>query len=268
MARLLPRFLPLVALFLAAPALGGHPSVTPPDYATAAAKGPQGILEATDSIHFGYRTMEVESELSVHEGGEAPGTPGRLIRIHMWQDGPKRLIRMTYPPEVKGMGIFVKDSETMYVYVPEFDKVRLAASHARRQTFLGSDFNYDDMAMSALAPNYDASLQSETADEVTLLLKAKAGVAQAYPKLILTIDKKTLQLKRQQYFDESDRHVRTQERSEMKTFDHPEYGVQTVIKMIDHTNHDHSTTMTMSSFKADHEIPAKLFSKRTLVRGE
>lgn len=257
-----------VALALALPArpaAAGHPSVDPPDYAEVARGGAQAILAKTDEIHFGYRTQEVEATLNVFEGD---GTPGRVIKMVMHQDGPKRLIRMLDPPEVKGMGILIKDRDTMYVYVPEFDKVRRVASHARKQTFLGSDFNYEDMAMSRLSDDYVAEIEKETPEEVTLLLKARPDRSPAYPKLRVVVDRKTVQMKRQEYFDEDGRHVRTQERSEMKAFGGADYAVQSRIKMIDHTNHDHHTILQMSDFKADHEIPDRLFSKRTLVRGE
>jgi len=242
-----------------------HPSVEPPSYAEIAKGGARAILEATDTIHFGYRTQEVVATLNVFEGD---GTPGRVITIQMFQDGPKRLIRMLDPPEVKGMGILIKDRDTMYVYVPEFDKVRRIASHARKQTFLGSDFNYEDMAMARLSGDYEAEIERETADEVVMLLKAKPDRTPAYPKLRVVIDKKTVQMTRQEYFDEDGKHVRTQERSEMSAFDHPDYAVQSKIRMIEHTNKDHYTILQMTSFNADHEIPSGTFSKRTLVRGE
>lgn len=250
---------------LPVPAAARHPSVDPPKYEDVAKGGAQAILEATDQIHFGYRTQEVVATLNVFEGD---GTPGRVITMTMHQDGAKRLIRMLDPPEIKGMGILIKDRDTMYVYVPEFDKVRRVASHARKQTFLGSDFNYEDMAMARLSDDYLAEIEKETADEVTMLLTARADRAPAYPKLRIVVDKKTVQMKRQEYFDGDGKHVRTQERSDMKTFESPDYAVQSRIKMIDHTNHDHHTVLQMSAFKADHDIPERLFSKRTLVRGE
>lgn len=273
MLRTIPRVPALAGALLAAilvlpsvAAAGRHPSVDPPKYEDVAKGGAKAILEASDAIHFSYKTQEVDATLTVHEGGSSDA--GRVITMKMYQDGPKRLIRMLGPPEVKGMGILIKDSETMYVYVPEFDKVRLVASHARKQTFLASDFNYEDMAMAALSPDYDAEIEKETADEVVLALKAKPDRHAAYPRLRVVIDKKTVQMKRQEYFDEEGRHVRTQERSEMKAFESPDYAVQSRIKMIDHTNHDHWTELNMQAFKADHELPARLFSKRTLVRGE
>jgi outer membrane lipoprotein-sorting protein len=265
-----PRALTLLALFttLALPATAAaakHPSVEPPSYAEVARGGAQAILEMTDAIHFGYRTQEVTATLNVFEGD---GTPGRVITMQMHQDGAKRLIRMLDPPEVKGMGILIRDRDTMYVYVPEFDKVRRIASHARKQTFLGSDFNYEDMAMARLSDDYVAEIEKESDDEVVLLLKAKPDRTPAYPKLRVFVDKKTVQMMRQEYFDEDGKHVRTQERSDMNAFDHPEYAVQARIKMIDHANKGHYTILQMTAFKADHAIPERMFSKRTLVRGE
>jgi len=89
-----------------------------------------------------------------------------------------------------------------------------------------------------------------------------------YPKLRITIDKKTLQMVRQEYFEADGRHVRTQIRGNMRTWRSPDYAVQSEVKMIDHTNRDHSTTLTFSEFEAMMEVPGRFFTKRTLVRGE
>ena len=254
------------ALSASGPAVAGvkHPSVAPPSYEETAARGPQAILEATDSIHFGYETQWVDSEMQIFEHDSR--TP-RVMRLFTYQNGPRRLMRITYPPEIKGMGILVKDPETMYVYVPEFDKVRRVASHARTQTFLGSDFNYIDMAMGALSPDYVAAIESETEEEVVLALTARPERSPPYPRLRLFVSKKTLQTRRQEYFDAEDRHVRTQERGEMKTFESEDYAVQSFLKITDHTNRDHYTEMRITGFRAMHEIPLRVFSKRTLVRG-
>ena len=241
-----------------------HVSVAPPSYAEVAAKGPQAILEVTDSIHFGYRTMWVDAELRVFASGE---TKPKVIHQIMYQDGPKRMIRILAPPEIKGMGVLIKNPETMYVYVPEFDKVRRVASHARTQTFVGSDFNYTDMAMGALSPEYVAALESETEEEVVLLLTKREDRDPPYPKMRIFISKANLQMRRQEYFDAEDKHVRTQERSAMKTFESEDYGVQSMVIITDHTNRDHRTELHMSGFRAMHDIPSGVFSKRTLVRG-
>ena len=265
----LTTLLPALLLLLATSAVQAlekpHPSVHPPKYdEVLKAGGPQALVEVMDRIHFGWKTMIVDSTLSVHEPGEAKG---REAHVLMWQDGGKRLIRIVGPPEVKGLGVLIK-GDTTYVYVPEFDKVRRIATHAKKQTLLGSDFSYEDMSMGALSPDYDATLEKETAEQVILSLTKKSGSEVVYPKLRLFMDKKTCQMMKQEYFDADGRLLRTQIREGMTTFDHPEYGVQHIVKLIDHTNHDHWTQLTMSKFIADEEIPARFFSKRTLVRGE
>jgi hypothetical protein len=242
-----------------------HTSVAPPDYAEISKGGAQAILEATDEIHFGYRTMWVDSTIDVYPPGET--TPRRL-RTVMQQDGERRLIQVLEPSDVKGMGILIQDARTMYVYMPEFDDVRRVASHARKQTFLGSDFAFDDMVMSKLSPLYIARIARENDDEVVLELAAREGVDVTFPKLNLYISKRTLQMAKQEYFDERGRHARTQLRANMRTFESEDYGVQATITMIDHLNNDHRSVLSMSGFRANHDIPARVFTRRTLIRGE
>lgn len=244
-----------------------HVSVAPPKYEDVAAKGPQALLEMADRIHFGYGSQWVDTDLIVHA---ADGTVEKRAHLVMHEQGERRLIRLTAPAEVKGMGILVKDRDTMYVYVPEFDKVRRVASHARKQTFLGSDFNYDDMAMASLAPDYVATIDSETADEVVLQLKVRPERKEAvvYPALKVTISKKTCQMSKQEYYDAEGRLIRTQERSNMRTWESPDYAVQSHIKMIDHDRKGHWSELIFTGYKARHDIPDRIFRKRTLVRGE
>ncbi len=257
----------VLTMALGAPRAGladRHPSVEPPDYAKIAAKGAQAILETTDEIHFGYRTMWVDSTIEVYPPGE--DTPRRL-RTVMHQDGERRLIQILEPADVNGMGILIQDARTMYVYVPEFDETRRVATHARQQSFLGSDFAFDDMAMSRLAPHYKAEIESETDDVVVLKLTAREDADPDYPKLKLHVCKKTVQMKKQEYYDDEGRHARTQTRSRMRTFESEDYGVQSFLIMTNHLNNDHRSELTMTGFRANHDISPRVFTRRTLVRG-
>src|SRR3954471_16507972 len=99
----------------------------------------------------------------------------------------RRLGRFTAPGDVKGMGVLVENAETMYVFLPGFQRVRRMGTHIKNQTFMGSDFGFEDMSQTSFSPTFDPKVVAEDDKTITLELNAKSGKDLEFPKMRMTV---------------------------------------------------------------------------------
>ncbi len=251
--------LPLLTL-AAAQGFGG-PAYAGETLAELEAKGAQAMLEAGDKLMNHYPSQLWTFKMTVKpESGAA-----KTLRFKVWQKGGKqRLVRFLDPGEVKGMSMLTSGSSVMYVYSPQTDNVRRVASHAKRQTLLGSNLTYSDMSTEDLSKLYDASFGEKGADGLWLELTKKAGAEVSWDKLRVKVSRKTTLPEIIEYWDGGKR-VRTQERSKYEVMD----GVPTyrLVTMRDEQG-GLVTTLEMESQEVGLPLDDSLFQKRNLVRGE
>ncbi|HXG54158.1 MAG TPA: outer membrane lipoprotein-sorting protein [Vicinamibacterales bacterium] len=71
--------------------------------------------------------------------GQAPGAP----------DGDRLLLRFTYPNDIRGTGFLVWEHSTSederFLYLPSLGRVRRIAGAETQESFVGSDFTYEDI---------------------------------------------------------------------------------------------------------------------------
>jgi Outer membrane lipoprotein-sorting protein len=85
------------------------------------------------------RVLDVAT-LRGHEApGAAPGAP----------DGDRRLIRFTYPNDIRGTGFLVWEhpsaEDERFLFLPSLGRVRRIAGSEAQDSFVGSDFTYEDI---------------------------------------------------------------------------------------------------------------------------
>jgi outer membrane lipoprotein-sorting protein len=220
------------------------------------------ILERSDDFHFGYQDshLHVLTVVKDKDGSKSE------LKYEVWEKGDKRLIILSEPPDVAGMAVLTKDEDTIYVYEPEFNKVRRIASHAKKQTMFGMDYTSDETATKHLHKCYDPKIKSETESEAILVLTQKPDKDKAYPKLEITVEKnnhgattKTL------FFDEKGKKKKTEVRSKIGELGGRYLAVVTT--MTDHAK-KHSTTLIVKSAEYDKGLSDKMFTKRYLIREE
>ena len=175
----------------------------------------------------------------------------------------KQFIHFTAPGDVAGMKILMQDAKTLYVYLPEFKKVRRVAAHAMSQGFLGGEFSYKDMTETLLAPFYDAALAGHEGSETTLTLTTKDAEDTTYSKLEVVIDSKKGGVTTIRYYDGSGNHVRTQTREDWK-----KVGgelMPTKVSMANLKTGD-TTVIELSDVRVNEGVDDSLFSRRQLLR--
>lgn len=174
-----------------------------------------------------------------------------------------RLIKFIKPADVKGVGFLVKSDDEMYLFMPEFGKVRRIASHVKNDNFMGTDFSYNDMASVTYVEDYQAAVTKEEGGIIHLSLVPRKPKSTEYSKLIMFVDKSNNVPTKIEFYDKSGKlwKVMTQENIKQIT----NYWVSEKIVMKD-IKANHSTTMELGDVKFDTGLREKDFSKRKLKR--
>jgi outer membrane lipoprotein-sorting protein len=178
----------------------------------------------------------------------------------------KRLVRFSAPGDVKGMGVLVESLDTMYVFLPGFQRVRRMGTHVKNQSFMGSDFSFEDMSEIAYGHLYTPKIVGSDDKQWILELDAKPGTDLEFTTIKLCIDRTMFQPTKLEYFDATGRISKTQLRLDY-TKDSPQHYQPGKVIIIDHRRNDHSSEIVFTATKIDSGLPDDLFSVRSLMRG-
>ncbi|HZS36652.1 MAG TPA: outer membrane lipoprotein-sorting protein [Polyangia bacterium] len=225
--------------------------------------GPE-LLKKVDEALNAFKDGVFDSKLRIRE----PNGQAREYAFVTYQKTPnKRLVRFTSPGDVKGMGVLVENAETMYVFLPGFQKVRRMGTHIKNQTFMGSDFSFEDMSQLALSDTYDAKLTGKDDKSWILELTQKPGLDLEFPRVKLWADLNMFQPLRIVYMDASGKNLKEQVRDGYKQ-DSPIHWQPMRVLITDHRRNDHQSEIDFVSTKIDSGLGDDLFSVRSLVRGQ
>ena len=234
--------------------------------ARAAEPGAAEILKLTDAAHSNFKDLTIESKMIIREPGQ---DKGREFSFTTWMKGEdQRLVRFTAPGDVKGMGMLTEGRDTMYVYLPGFQRVRRMGTHLKNQTFMGSDLNYEDMNEALYTGLYEPKYIGVEGDNWVLELTLLKGKQAEFPKLKMWIDRKIHQSTKIEFYDDKGENARTSLRTGWTRDEGPgDHYSPTSVKMIDHRRNGHSTEVVLVKAKANSNLPDDLFSQRSLIRG-
>lgn len=247
--------LSLSALFTA-PAVASVP--TP---AASMAVDANKILAEVDRRAAVFEDQQYEASMKVFKGGELKKT----LQFTMTMKGlQKQFLTFTAPGDVAGMKVLMQDAKTLYVYMPEFKKVRRVAAHMQNQGFLGSTFTYEDMTQVQLSPFFNAEMGGTKGKKTTLILTPKPDVDTTYAKLELVIDSTKGGVTEIRYFDGAGTHVRTQVRDQWTKIEGANMPAR--VRMDDHKAND-STVIELRGVKVNQGVSDDQFSRRMLLRG-
>src|SRR3982751_5718707 len=109
-------------------------------------------------------------------------------------DGDRLLIRFTYPNDIRGTGFLVwehpKTDDERFLFLPSLGRVRRIAGSEAQESFVGSDFTYEDISGRKF-DDYTYMLINETAANgtaYTLESLAKDPNAK-FPRVVSTVRK-------------------------------------------------------------------------------
>lgn len=248
---------PLVlALLVLAPVLSA--TVAP---ATAVAADGNAVLAAIDGRAEAFRDQRYTASMEIRRGGKAQKT---LVFEMVMQGLEKQFIEFTAPGDVAGMKILMADKTELWMYSPEFKKVRKIAAHAQNQGFLGSEFTPEDMTMAKLSSSWDADIVRKQGSQTTMLLTPKPGMASTWTRLEIVVDSSKGGITRIGYFDGSGKLVREQRREDWR--EHAGHSMPTRIVMQNKKTGD-ETVITFTNVRVNEGVDESTFSRRSLLRG-
>ncbi len=218
------------------------------------------ILAEIDRRANAFADQQYSAQMKIHKSGELKKT---LAFDASMKGLEKQFINFTAPGDVAGMKILMQDAKTLYVYLPEFKKVRRVAAHAMNQGFLGGEFTYQDMTEVQLAPFYEAALSGREGKQTTLTLTPKAGIETPYAKLEVTIDASKGGVTRIDYYDGSSALVRQQLREGWSKIGGE--LMPTKVSMSNLKTGD-TTVIELTNVRVNEGVDDGLFSRRQLLR--
>lgn len=219
------------------------------------------ILAEIDRRAAVFADQQYDATMSIFKGGQLKKT----LEFHMVMKGlDKQFITFVAPGDVAGMKVLMEGADTLYIYTPEFKKVRRVAAHMQSQGFMGSTLTYEDQTRIALAPYFDAELVGKEGAETTLSLTPKEGVVSSFSRIDVVIDGTKGGVTKQRYYDGSGNHVRTQLREDWVKIDGE--LMPTKISMSDLKTGD-TTVVQLANVLVNQGVEDDLFSRRMLLRG-
>lgn len=179
------------------------------------------------------------------------------------QKGDMRLLKFMAPASERGVGFLAIDDNTSYVYMPAFQKVRRIASHVKNQTFMGTDFSYEDMSTLRYGNTYGAKVIEDKGEFWLLELTPKAGASRSYSKILMTVKKDDNTIHALDYYDNKGEKVKEERRTKFES--HGKYITPANISMAT-LKENHITTLIFENQKFDLDLPDSMFTQRNLKR--
>lgn len=180
--------------------------------------------------------------------------------------GERRIMRFLEPASMRNTALLTLGNGEFWVFLGQEGRTRRLGASALNQTFLGSDYTFEDLSDVYLSARYDARIVDRAGDRIRLELTPKKPADCLWSKLLLTIDSHAL-VRRIEYYDKSGRHTRTETRSFQRGKTQYESWVPVRMVMVNEVT-KHATEMLVEVADTDRPIPDTVFSMRGLQRGD
>lgn len=221
------------------------------------------VLAKVDTVLNKFNDQQIRFRAdNLTAGSKTPG----VIEFQTRVKGGKTFTEFLAPGDLKGTRVLTMTPTQIYIWLPDFGKIRRVASHSLNQGFMGTTLTQQDMATFAYSALYVPSLTTSDDSTWTLELTTKEAKDTAYDKLVMVVDKaKGVPLRIDYYNDAGTDVVRREERSGYQC-NAVGYCLFGQMKMTDLTS-GAWTTLTPVEAKIDAGVPDDVFSTRTLQLG-
>lgn len=156
-----PKFAALIALFTAS--LLSNPVPAAPEELTG-----RQIIEKSEQLNKGKDEFNNMSMKLINSRGQQRNRKVEYYRKTDANDNDKVLMRFLEPADVKGVGLLTIEQDTLdddqWLYLPALKKVRRISSSDQTDTFMGTDFTYEDIRSEKLDKHQYSIRGSETID--------------------------------------------------------------------------------------------------------
>ncbi len=173
-----------------------------------------------------------------------------------------KVMKFKKPADVKGIGFLTLSDDKMYLYLPEFHRIRRIASSNKKDSFVGSDFSFDDLGETEFSKNYIPEILKQDEKLIYLELNRRSGIKKPYSKIELKIDKNVLLPIEMRFYDNS---LKLWKIAEQRFEKIGKYYVINYIKMKDLKKNSY-TTLEMKNIEVDKGLKNNIFTKRFLKK--
>jgi hypothetical protein len=214
----------------------------------------RAISSATDKVWM-IKMRVIATDGDVREG--------KMLMLQGSHD--KRILRFLQPASMRNTAMLALGTNDLYVFLAGEGRTRRLGSSALNQTFLGSDFTFEDLGNIYFRDQYVPKLAGQKGDERILELTPKIPNI-SWSRLRLSVEEHGL-VRRIEYYDKSGKHARTQTRTFERGKAQYESWVPVRVLMVNELT-KHATELMMQVADADRGIPQDVFSLRGLQRGD
>jgi len=192
------------------------------------------------------------------------------------KDNRKALIRFTSPADIKGTGFLSIENDNRdddnWLYLPALRKVRRIAGSDKTDSFMGTEFTYEDLDAEDLDAHEYKLIGSDTVDGVeTWVVEARATSPKkiketGYSKRELWISKDHYLIVQMKYYDKKGAYVKLYKASDIKQVPGTDKWRAYRMTMED-VRKGNKTVLELSNYQINQGVPDKYFSQRYLKRG-
>lgn len=176
------------------------------------------------------------------------------------------------PPDVRRTTFMVHAypgrNDDRWVYVPALDLVRRIAAQDARSSFVGSDFNYEDVSGRDVSADEHRLLRRDTLDgRAAWVIESRPVRAAEYERRVSWIDRETALPLREEYYDTGDVPYRVYTSDEIREVTTGDGVVPTVVaRTMENVRTGHRTEVRLVEIEYDVGIADEVFTEASLRR--
>ncbi len=223
----------------------------------------------------GKSSVQSATLRSVGEEGEVEESEATLYWLKSDDGLSRALIRFSAPPDLRGSALLVlekpDEQSEMYMYLPEFRKVRRITTGMMSGSMFGTDFTYEELErLYGLASDLetrrleDGQLGSQAV--FVLESKPKSEDDSAYSRIVQYVEQGRCVPLKSEFFEgkEAPRKVLTVDPESLRQIQGAWLPDRIVMRDLEDGT---ETELSFQKSEVDVEIPERTFSKRSLSRG-
>jgi outer membrane lipoprotein-sorting protein len=227
-----------------------------------AAQDGNAVLTKIDSVINAPRDMTAVEKMTLIENDGSE----KLRDVKIYQKGRElRLVRFLSPADVRGVSFLRLAEDRLYLYLPAFRKVRRIASSVKNESFMGTDFSYEDMSQSEYEKDYSAKSVTEEGGQYVLELVPRPGADVGYGKLVMYADKSNYIYRKVEYYNKAGKLEKILTVDDVEKIDGYWFGKRMEMRTV---KDNHRTVLELQDVKFDQGLSDNIFSQRNLKRIE
>jgi len=236
--------------------------------AAPAFSGRDVIAKAKDARECGKDTKSVYRMVLTSKRGDAV-TRTLVTYWKKYGEDSKSIVFFREPEDVAGTGLLVWSAkgrdDDQWLYLPDLGRVRQINASARGDSFMGTDFSYDDLGDTDVDERTHQLLGEEEMDgQPAYKIESLPKDAAAYSKVMTWVSRETFLPARIDYYDPGGALLKTGHFRDVRKVK----GIPQAFAIgMENVQTGHRTQLSLLEIDCDGGLDADLFTERQLKRG-